>query len=414
MVSPPRQVVIDDSDSQIRYVGSGWFPDQGSHDNVGNYGPTYQKTSHWTNGKDSFSFSFVGSSVAVWGTKGKESAMPKWECFVDGINIGNWPSLFLENNQLLCQQVTMSDGPHTITVNVTSAGNTFWLDYIAFTPSPASSHTPAVLRAQNTDSAIGYGAGWADLNGDANMTSMIGSKANFSFVGTSLTWVGYIPHLQPHNGSFASYSIDNGPSTKFNLRGLSAAANATIYNEAFFTTPPLDFGPHTITVTYEGSNAGSTSTPLTLDYLLINNASLPMTANTSVTTSASAITSSPLPTSSAATTSPMPRSSTPIGPIVGGVVGGLAAIAILLFIFWWWLRRCALHIKSGKGFLKKIMPSIQRLQAEPFTLSSPIAGGIQPPPNVYSKSHMSYAQRSTSLPQTNEIVEDNPPMYTAV
>lgn len=61
MVSPPRQVVIDDSDTQIHYVGAGWFQDQGSLDNVGNFGPTYKKTSHGTKRNDSMSFSFIGN-----------------------------------------------------------------------------------------------------------------------------------------------------------------------------------------------------------------------------------------------------------------------------------------------------------------------------------------------------------------
>lgn len=55
-----RQVVVDDSDTTIRYIGSGWFPDYGSQDNFGNFGSTYKHTLHGTNSNDSLSFTFNG------------------------------------------------------------------------------------------------------------------------------------------------------------------------------------------------------------------------------------------------------------------------------------------------------------------------------------------------------------------
>jgi hypothetical protein len=50
---------VDDVDSQIQYTGP-WFPDQGSQDSVGNFGPPYQSTMHGTISNASLSFAFHG------------------------------------------------------------------------------------------------------------------------------------------------------------------------------------------------------------------------------------------------------------------------------------------------------------------------------------------------------------------
>ena len=55
----PRWIIVDDVDSQIQYTGP-WFPDQGSQDSVGNFGPPYQSTMHGTNSNASLSFAFYG------------------------------------------------------------------------------------------------------------------------------------------------------------------------------------------------------------------------------------------------------------------------------------------------------------------------------------------------------------------
>lgn len=175
--------------------------------------------------------------------------------------------------------------------------------------------------------------------------------------GTSLTWVGFIPTELPHNKSTASYSIDSGSSSRFELTGLTPTATTTVYNQVFFTTPDLPIGNHTIIVTYEGNN-----TPLTLDYLLVGDAPLLVAANTNAsastvaTVNATATTFPPSFTSSTSTVSSVltpslkAHSSTLIGPIIGGVIAGLTTMTILLFAFWWWWRHRAVHIKSNIGF----------------------------------------------------------------
>ena len=55
----PRSIIVDNVDSSIQYTGP-WFPDQGSENSVGNFGPPYQNTLHGTNANASFSFAFNG------------------------------------------------------------------------------------------------------------------------------------------------------------------------------------------------------------------------------------------------------------------------------------------------------------------------------------------------------------------
>ncbi|KAG6905947.1 hypothetical protein DXG01_016749 [Tephrocybe rancida] len=409
----PRQVVIDDTNSQLHYSGQNWFRDLGSQDNVGNFGPTYQKTSHGTTGNDSISFPFVGTSVTVLGTthlakiSNATKFDPSWECFVDKVSIGSTtPFQFPENNWELCSWATLNDGPHEITINVTTTGNTFWLDYITYTPSAAASYEKAVLRVENSDPAILYGAGWSALGGTANQTTAKGSQATFNFVGTSITWVGFIPTEYPHSSAVGTFSIDGGVAVNFKLNGLSATDTITFYNQAFFTTPDLIPGPHSIIVTYNGGTGAAT--PLTLDYILLTNISIPAVAGPTL--------ASPSP-SSTAISSPLSNgtqtrhSKTPIGTIVGGVVGGLAIIALLLFIFWWRRRMRASQVQFSQPRQQQMhtntsTASMQNLHAEPFILPQPLPASIPTP----SRSDSSCSSSSSTSLYPNS--SGRPPVHT--
>lgn len=60
-MAAPRTVVVDDSDSNIHYQGSGWVQEPpGSYDVFGNFGPTYQHTIHSTSTGGVLTYSFSG------------------------------------------------------------------------------------------------------------------------------------------------------------------------------------------------------------------------------------------------------------------------------------------------------------------------------------------------------------------
>ncbi|GLB39931.1 hypothetical protein LshimejAT787_0704410 [Lyophyllum shimeji] len=420
----PRRVVVDDSDSRIRYSGQGWFQDQGSQDSAGNFGPTYKRTSHGTNGNDTLSFSFRGTSVSVFGTTNLVQLDngtrwdPTWECFVDKISIGSAkPFPAEENNWFLCGQDVLNDGQHEITVNVTTTGHTFWLDYLIFTPSPNASYDEAVLIVENNDRAIFLDSSWGSLGGSANMTTVKGSQAKFDFVGKSVTWVGFIPTELAHAPASGAFTIDGGSPISFKLNGLPADATTTVYNQAFFTTPDLTPGPHTLRVTYNG--ADGPATPLTLDYLYVT--------NTSITNPASAG-STDTPNGSHNSSS----SKTPVGAVVGGVIGGLAAlVALVVLLFLWRRRRRAVQAKSAPEpssssgatyevtpFMSTYQPSapgssstysntqlpIQPLRAPAFAFSSSGSGSSQNLPYGAQNSVQNQAQGSVPLSSNSHNV----------
>lgn len=187
----------------------------------------------------------------------------------------------------------------------------------------------------------------------------------------------------------ATYSIDGGNPTPFTLDGSGASSPGVLYNQIFFTTGQLSSGSHTLTVVYQGNsdstplalytlvvqngpggstsggsgsgttgggtgpnpattagsglggitsaNSGKTSTittvnPGTIDPASTTVMSLPgISAAQDRTTIISSAIQSPGVASSSGTTSQV--SSTNIGPIIGGVIGGVALILIAIFGF---------------------------------------------------------------------------------
>jgi hypothetical protein len=202
-----RPIVIDDFNPLFQY-GTGWFRDEGSQDNLGNFGPPFQHTLHGTDSNSSFSFSFqgtpflslvcitfssisAGTSIQIKGTSNRVNTStgfdPSWECFIDKISIGaTQPFQYPENNWLLCEQQLLVDGQHLVTVNVsqaTQAGRTFWFDDIVYTPSSNVPSDGAYTLVDNVDPAIAYGDGWLNLGNVANFTSQTGAGFVFNFTG---------------------------------------------------------------------------------------------------------------------------------------------------------------------------------------------------------------------------------------
>ncbi|KAG6920217.1 hypothetical protein DXG01_004986 [Tephrocybe rancida] len=314
-MSVARKVVVDDSDSHLRYTG-GWIQEQpGSYDHYGNFGPTYLSTTHSTSSGGVLTFPFNGTSIEVYGTTAV-SGKPTWDCYVDGTKFDHKDVFFApENNWLLCE-VIVPDGQHELTVNVTSTNATFAFDWLRYTPSPTVSLANEVVQISHTDAALNYSStGWSELGGRAS-TNVAGSQMQFTFIGKSISWVGYIPvelGKAPANGT---YAVDGGPPIPYRLSGLDSSATSSVYYQTFFTTQDLSQGPHTILVTHNGN---SNQTPLTLEYLLVTNSS---------STSSQTITPTPKPTVATAT-----GSSTPIGAIVGVVVGVIVLVTTITAFF---------------------------------------------------------------------------------
>ncbi|KIM39686.1 hypothetical protein M413DRAFT_447143 [Hebeloma cylindrosporum] len=343
-----RRVVIDDNDSRIIYSSAFFVDSTGIKDDQGNFGATLKSTLHGTNSTGSFQFRFSGTAIDVFGTtdQGNSSGVidPTWECFIDNTSIGATnPYNFAENNWLLCSAENLADTSHVITVNVKSRGRTFWFDYFQYLPSPNISTEGEFVLVQNLDPDIHFDSSWQPLGPNANMTVTKGGSVTFKFMGVGLSFYGLIPRELPISPSLATFSIDGGPTTPVALKGLTPGS-VTLYNQKFFETPTLPYGLHTLNVTYKGDDSSNGSTPLVLDYLLIQNGS---------------IASSSTPLLPASTAAPVSTSATKNVNVAGVVCGVLAAIAFLLVLAFFFM-------KYRKSKEVKFAPSSKFLPPNPF------------------------------------------------
>lgn len=391
----PRSIIVDNVDPSIQYIGP-WFLDQGSETNVGNFGPPYQNTLHGVQANASFSFAFNGSQVTVIGTNNirNDSGVldPTWQCFVDDISIGaSTPFIFPENNWVFCNQNSLVDGPHVLTVNATVLKNqTFWFDNIQYVPSASVPLDQAAIVVSHLDSQLQYGAGWGELGSIANMTLQNGSTFAFDFIGVSLSWYGFIPQELPISPSSGTYSIDGKTPINFKLNGLPTNTTATTYNQKFFETDQLSATSHTLEVVYQGSN----STPLTLTDLIIQNGTL-----SSTSTSASSLATSTSTGNSVSATSTA-KSSTPVGPIVGAVIGGIALILFALLGAFLFRRR---QKRAAQENASMSTP-------KPFEYIPPHPSSVAPNP---SSGSISYSQIPQTDPAVRYGVKGHGPMPSA-
>ena len=206
-------IIVDDTNTNIKYSGPWFITAQNSQLNVGNNGPPFQNTLHGTNENASLSYSFNGVSmslvcfiplslvlgrfsgtqVIVLGTSGViKSASgtqdPTWECFIDNISIGRNISAgefgMTENNWVLCQIDQLQDGPHILSLKVTVLHQqTFWIDQIQFLPSSNVPLDNSTVRVDSSDPSIQYSSGWKESDGIVNLTQNSGSTIAYEFFG---------------------------------------------------------------------------------------------------------------------------------------------------------------------------------------------------------------------------------------
>ncbi|KAF9440560.1 hypothetical protein P691DRAFT_608922, partial [Macrolepiota fuliginosa MF-IS2] len=273
-----RWVVLDDTDIAIKYTGSWFLLYTTSEDAIGNFGPPYLHTLHGTSTNGSISAKFNGMDIGVSGSNidpNTTNPDPTFECFIDDVSIGRTsPFPFAENNWPFCNKSGLPDGPHELQIDVTvmSPNNTFWLDQIKYNPSSAVPLDNKVLLVNNSDPAITYDSFWTEWPGGlGKITQQTNSVALVQFIGTSITWMAFTPTEHPHTKVMATWSIDGGAPNQFTLQGLSNSTSAnTEYNQVYFTTPKLQQGLHTLTVTFLGSDQ---TTPLSIGSLLIKDGS---------------------------------------------------------------------------------------------------------------------------------------------
>ncbi|TFK66660.1 hypothetical protein BDN72DRAFT_899656 [Pluteus cervinus] len=365
----PRKVLIDDISDLVTY-SSGWTEDADTEVKIDLYGPAFNKTVHKTGGAGSYSlsFSFQGTGLEVMGitvgTPQNQTQDPALSCTMDQQTFAN--STATTNTDLteqwhLCSASGIADTKHTFTLNVASNGLPARFDYMLYVPSADVSMDNKTIKVDSTDPGVQYsGTDWSDLKGIANMTQVTGGSATFDFIGRSLQWYGHIPSELPFAPTSGSFALDGGQPQNFTLQGLVGPSPQSKYNQLLFETPDLTPGPHHLEVTYWGNLA---TTPLSLDYLLVRNATF--TSSSNPTTSASPTTSvSP----GGATKSPSPSGGLSNGALAGIIVACIFAVGFALFSIFFLVirRRRRMRRPSTKGVLEPELE--QPYEAAPFLL----------------------------------------------
>ncbi|KDR73700.1 hypothetical protein GALMADRAFT_228152 [Galerina marginata CBS 339.88] len=382
----PRWIVVDDTDPGIHYTGS-WFQDQGSQNGLGNFGVPFRSTLHGTTSDASFSYGFQGTRALITGTMQYSNTSgavtnPSWECLIDNKSVPVQAVSIAENRLLFCEQDGLSDGPHTIAVNAhVSDQRTFWFDYIQYLPSASVPLDQATLSIDVPDPAMQFGTGWSTFS-PGYKTSTAGSTFSFDFSGVSLTWFGFYDRSLPTAATTATYAIDGQAPIHFALDGTPAIGTGVQYNQIFFQTAQLTPGHHTVEVVYQGN---AQTAPLTVSVVYVQNgtstgtltppAGAPATSSSGPSASVASINSSnptspssglgsptlfpsPSPTTPAIDTTAAPdkASSNSTGPVVGGILGGVALLLFAIFGYIFLRRKKQSKSKSRINLAEDFYP----------------------------------------------------------
>jgi len=103
---------------------------------------------------------------------------------MDGISSGTQvPFAYYENNWVFCQWDSIPDGPHVMSVNATSKGQTFWFDELRYSPTNGASINGGAILFDHLDPDIHLDSEWGALGGTANMTKTMGATMTLDFFG---------------------------------------------------------------------------------------------------------------------------------------------------------------------------------------------------------------------------------------
>ncbi|PPQ73014.1 hypothetical protein CVT24_001403 [Panaeolus cyanescens] len=352
-VGPVRPIVVDDSNAGIMYRGAWQAVRTDPNTNDRNTLP-FLSTQHRTQVSGSVSYSFTGSSATMFGSitmqvpSANTRQMAPWRCFIDNVPFEpEYPSSAHGINWPFCHVEGLNDDrAHILTMNV--VGGQFVeisLDQIQYVP-PSSlpiNGTSAVKLAYN-DPLIHYEGRWEVLPDFPGVsTAQPSAEVHLSFYGSSLSWMASTMDPVGKAISIATYSIDGRTPVQF--LSTSNHPGAHLYNQTLFRIEGLNKSiPHNLFVNFLGVDS-KTVTRLHLDYILIENAVINSTI-------ISATTISNFPTATATPggfTDVTPVSShKKIGPIIGGVLGGVALIAFAI-LFLLYLRRRKLTKRSSRA-----------------------------------------------------------------
>jgi hypothetical protein len=257
---------FEDQDAAIAYSGT-WVADANDawSGTSGNFGSGFTMRSAAAGSRATFTFS--GTSVNWIGTRGPDRGIAR--AYLDGVLVAEIDA-YATSKQLLVPLYSaqgLTPGSHTLAVEVTglknpASANTFvFIDAFDVTlPSPAA----PVRRFQQTDATYPTGvwqtssANMLYTGGTMANSNTAGSRAEFTFSGSSIRWVGQ----RLFDGGIARVYLDG-------VSVVDVDTCATIQEEfqaALFSAAGLTPGSHTLRIEVLGTkNPSSQGTRIVVD-----------------------------------------------------------------------------------------------------------------------------------------------------
>jgi hypothetical protein len=191
-------------------------------------------------------FKFIGTTVSWIGLRGPQSGIAR--VYLDGAfqaTVDTYaPTQFQTVNYTA---TTLAAASHTLTVEVTGQRNAAATDSLIYVDA-----FDFQSRIEDTHSAIAYSGSWTldttrpfsgtSLNtaaGSANRSATAGSRVEFTFTGSSVSWIGF---RAPWVG-MADVSVDGGPVTRIDLYSATEAVQVPV-----FTASGLATGSHSLRI----------------------------------------------------------------------------------------------------------------------------------------------------------------------
>ncbi|KAJ3501153.1 hypothetical protein NLJ89_g9468 [Agrocybe chaxingu] len=304
---PTRWILLD---RELEYRGV-WSYVTGRFDRTGNFGPPFRGTLNSAEDAGAgILLTFNGTNAFVMGTLPAVDVAASWDCIIDGRNLGAPdPSrlTYSANNQRLCSFDGLPEGEHRLDVNITTQGREFYFDKVGYGTNITAASLALAPRAEReflqvdfTDPTVKFdrSLSWIQTTFNREDSSFMSSdepgiSISFSFNGTSAVW--YTDILPSLPSSSGTYQFDNDAPVSFTI----PRVDIPTFNVRLFSTPVrVDSLPRTLNVTYTGARGES---PLSLKYIEVNDQ-----------------------TESIGFLVDLGGSKSKVGPIVGGVLGGLA------------------------------------------------------------------------------------------
>jgi len=266
-------------------------------------------------------------------------------------------------------------------------------------------HNPLVFYSPNSSWIRGGAA--SDFDGTSTHTSTAGASATLTFTGAGVSVWGTIQFLVPDTPSYvvSSYSINKGPTTIFNA---TETAGYQFQQKLFQSAELNESVPHTIVVTL--INNGT----FFIDYFLI----IPSGGSTTSVTSSLAGSMTVSGADSSATVSAGDRSQSsrvPLGPAVGGALGGLALLIVAVLAVWLCCKRGRKDKNQKNDYVAPVpfvtpadRVSEQQSYSQHPTSNPPTSFSGVIPPSSKTAQLSNPSPRGDSRPLTNSL---EPPSY---